>query len=222
MSKNGVLILHPAKFEIRRFHKFVKVCAKHVQNVLYIDLNFNNVLTDSGTTQHKTFSRTEMYNVLEKIYKSNAQELNSLDVRVLLENEPSLPQQKRSFSKSLDVAFLDSTYKSEPSIVERACMRYNFESRAMQFLDGELNSTENLEQHVEEMKSYKTVAVGGTFDRYITNRVNVLLWSGKCPAQGRYPSCSFDVFYKFSIKFRKSPPRILQTFQSGFYSGHEH
>ena len=35
-----------------------------------------------------------------------------------------------------------------------------------------------------------------------------------CPARGRSPQHSFDVFYIFSIKFHKSPPRILQIFQS--------
>ena len=165
MSRSGVLILHPARFELGRFYQFVKVCAKHVQNVLYVDFSFND-----AQAQGKKFSRTEMYKVLEGIYKSSVQEVNRLDIRVLLGDEPNFHQNKeRSFSKRLDVAFLDSTYKSEPSIVERACTVYNFKSKdSMQFLDGEFNITEDLgSQHVEEMKSYKTVAVGGTFDRFV-------------------------------------------------------
>jgi hypothetical protein len=34
-------------------------------------------------------------------------------------------------------------------------------------------------------------------------------------ARGRNPPRTFDAFYIFTIKFSKSPPRTLQTFQSG-------
>ena len=169
MSKSGVLILQPSKFELRRFYELVKVCAKNVQNVLYVDLGFN-AETNLDVALQKTFSRAEMYKVLEGIYKCRAQELNALDIRVLLESELQNAAQ-RSFSQRLDVAFLDSSSKSEPSIVERACMRYNFKSKeAMQFLEGvqewNVEISEEFGRPVEEMKTYNTVAVGGTFDRY--------------------------------------------------------
>ena len=40
-------------------------------------------------------------------------------------------------------------------------------------------------------------------------------WNKVCPARGISPPLSFNVFYIFSIKFRKSPRCILQTFLSG-------
>ncbi len=130
-----------------------------------------NAQTNLDVALQKTFSRAEMYKVLEGIYKCRAQELNALDIRVLLESELQNAAQ-RSFSQRLDVAFLDSSYKSEPSIVERACMRYNFKSKeAMQFLEGvhegNVEISEEFGRPAEEMKTYNTVAVGGTFDRYI-------------------------------------------------------
>ena len=39
------------------------------------------------------------------------------------------------------------------------------------------------------------------------------------PCAGEIPLSSFDVFYILSIKFCKSPPCILQAFQSGVCSG---
>jgi hypothetical protein len=169
MSQSGVLIFQPSKFELRRFYELVKICAKHVQNVLYIDFSFN-AQTNSEVALQKEFSRAETYKVLEGIYKSRAQELNSLDVRVLLGSAESQNAVEKGFSQRLDVVFLDSSYKSEPSIVERACMRYNFKNKdAMQFLNGVPESpiSEELKQPAKEMKCYDTVAVGGTFDRYI-------------------------------------------------------
>ena len=166
MSKTGVLILQPSKFELRRFYELVKVCAKHVKNVLYIDFGFNPQ-TSPSVTSRKTFSRAEMYKVLEGIYKSRAKEINRLDIRVLLESESPIDVVERSFCNRLDVAFLDSSYKSEPTIVERACLRYNFKNKeAMQFLDGFPEISEDLGQQSQEMMSYNTVAVGGTFDRF--------------------------------------------------------
>ena len=170
MSQTGVLILQPSRFEIGRFFQLVKACSKHVENVLYIDFNLNaNPSSDPAQQTSCTFSRTEMYKVLEGIYKSRAQELNNLDIRVLLDNESNFQQKTRVFSQRLDVGFLESSYKSEQSIVEKACMKYNFKNGdSMQFLDGisEPNISEGFGHFTEEMKSYETVAVGGTFDRY--------------------------------------------------------
>ena len=47
-----------------------------------------------------------------------------------------------------------------------------------------------------------------------------LLYAGVevCPVWGISPPHSFNVFCVFSIKFCKSPPHILQTFQSGLFA----
>jgi hypothetical protein len=171
MSKSGVLVLQPSKFELRRFYELVKVCAKHVQNVLYIDFGFNAQSSPDMAAQN-TFSRAEMYKILQGIYQSRAKEMNRLDIRVLLETESQNDEVERSLSKRLDVAFLDSSYKSEPTIVERACLRYKFKDKdAMRFLDGvpegNVQISEDSGKPTEEVQSYNTVAVGGTFDRYV-------------------------------------------------------
>ncbi|XP_028393410.1 bifunctional coenzyme A synthase-like [Dendronephthya gigantea] len=184
MNRSGVLILQPSKFNLPRFYKLLKICSEQVQNVLYVDFSFNPKVNTDAITQ-KSFSRAQLYKVLEGIYKSNARELNCLDIRVLLEHDLGDVQEPRIFSRCLDVAFLDSSYKNEASIVERACMRYNFKNKdSMQFVEGVFESnTPIYEQFIEdteseEMKSYGTVAVGGTFDR-IHNGHRLLL-SASC------------------------------------------
>lgn len=176
MNQSGVLILQPSKFNLQRFYRLLKICSEQVQNVLYVDFGFNSQGNTSMNPQ-KTFSRAQLYKVLEGIYKSNARGLNSLDIRVLLEHDVPEP---RNFSRCLDVAFLDSSYKSEASVVERACMRYNFKNKdAMQFVEGVFESNtpayEQFMEDSEEIKSYSAVAVGGTFDRYMMPVPNIVL-----------------------------------------------
>lgn len=168
MSRSGVLTLRCSKFDLCRFYEVVKICAKHVQNVLYIDFNLD-VQADLNVPEQNALTCVEMYEVLDSIYKCRNEELNSLDVRVLLASELQFTTE-RSLSHRLDVAFLDTLYKNEPSIVEKACMRYNFKHKeAMHFVEGfqKPNVSKDFRRHAREMKTYDTVAVGGTFDRYV-------------------------------------------------------
>jgi hypothetical protein len=67
---------------------------------------------------------------------------------------------------------------------------------------------------VRRLKISLTVRLPWILIRFQICIVSLPVWK-VCIARGRNPPRTFDAFYIFTIKFSKSPPRTLQTFQSG-------
>ena len=175
MSQSGVLILQPSKFEIRHLFNLVNIAAKHVQRVLYVDF-IPNVHSQGDMAMQKVFSPDEMYKLLEGVYKTRTRQTTT-DIRVLLDSGKAMTG-RRFLSQPLDVALLHSSFQSIPGITDTVYSRYSFRnvsSSTLQFLNASEDSCcqeaqewkadvrETKEFH--ELRTYGTVAVGGTFDR---------------------------------------------------------
>ena len=173
MAQTGVLILRPYRNEIGRLFQSLKACSHYVQRVLYVDFNCISLFEPDGSVEG-TLCRQEVYSVMEMVYKSQAKELEKLDIRFLLESRRSTSSasatcERRTFSHNLDVGLLYASYQNQIN-VDMLCNRYGFRNiDSLQFLDDNTYSnaglTDELLQQDKEVKEYDTVAVGGTFDR---------------------------------------------------------
>ncbi|XP_046860368.1 bifunctional coenzyme A synthase-like [Xenia sp. Carnegie-2017] len=173
MAQTGVLILRPYRNEIGRLFQSLKACSHYVQRVLYVDFNCISLFEPDGSVEG-TLCRQEVYSVMEMVYKSQAKELEKLDIRFLLESRRSTSSasatcERRTFSHNLDVGLLYTSYQNQIN-VEMLCNRYGFRNiDSLQFLDDNMYSnaglTDELLEQDKVVKEYDTVAVGGTFDR---------------------------------------------------------
>lgn len=184
MNQTGVLILHPSKRELHQLSNLLRIAAKHVQRVLYLDFNLNPSFQED-TARNETSSPAEMYGILEKTFKKSTPQTAELDVRVLLENdvrstaetETETERKPRRLSQPIDVALLHSSFQSVPGIVDTVYKRYNFAGVSpnnILFVSADEESEDIASScsgvcdgvwQCNEMKTYRTVAVGGTFDR---------------------------------------------------------
>lgn len=165
MKQSCVLVLQPSKFDLRQLSNLFHVCAKHVQRILYIDFNLSGQPHEEMAIQ-----RAEIYKIIQGIYKTRTQQASMMDIRILLDSEKTMVG-KRVLSQPVDVALLHPSFRSVPGIVDTVHRRYNFRSvspSSVQFL----NTPEKIGSDVEsetmvsdEVRTYGTVAVGGTFDR---------------------------------------------------------
>lgn len=164
MANTGLLILtNPAKMKGLLF-----VIQKHVLKTLYIQYlpgkNF------AGNYNSATLQRRdpEYSKKITDIYKNTSTIASRLDIRVLLTNLKCPDRSIINTKKPVEVVIFDQTCSKEEAdtFIQDHLANKSLNYRFVNYVYGPgPNCHKNTENDVQNMKTYKNVVLGGTFDR---------------------------------------------------------
>lgn len=149
MSLTGLLVVS----NIKQFEHSIKAINKHVKK-LYIHLTI--------APSAKLPSCPSWGTVVTQLYSSTYFHMPNVDLRILvspLKSSTIIP-----IAKPIDMLFSDSHY---PEICEKIRLSLNIERKTI-YLDGAETLSSDIDSHLNyktNQKTYRTVVLGGTFDR---------------------------------------------------------
>ncbi|XP_008217932.1 bifunctional coenzyme A synthase [Nasonia vitripennis] len=166
MAHTGLLILtNPAKVA-----KLVQVIRKHVLKTLYIQyFPEKNIISSNYTLPAAKLKGPRYSQVVASIYALASNYFSNLDVRVLLSSLKNPNGYMIHTKKPVELIIFDCTYSNNDansfmqdclSNTSMGCKFLTFDEK-----DQENNSSEININDVSEGKMYKSVVLGGTFDR---------------------------------------------------------
>jgi phosphopantetheine adenylyltransferase/dephospho-CoA kinase len=165
MANTGLLVLtNPA-----RVRKLLPVIQRHVLKTLYIQYFPEKNISVSGNYNIATSQwRNLQYSKnIADIYINTSMITPRLDIRVLLTNikHPTISTIKTK--KSVEIVIFDQLYTKEEtnSFIDCLANRSTTYSMVTYNDDQEQNNCEDIEYAIQDIKVYKNVVLGGTFDR---------------------------------------------------------
>ncbi|XP_029158217.1 bifunctional coenzyme A synthase [Nylanderia fulva] len=165
MANTGLLILtNPA-----RVRKLLPVIKKHVLKTLYIQyLPEKNIFTPGNYNIAISQQRGLQYSKnITDIYVNTSTIASRLDIRVLLTNMKHPGKSIINTKKPVEIVIFDQTYSKKEAdtfiqdCLANASMDYSF----VTCNDQEQNDHNDAEHAIQNVKTYKNVVLGGTFDR---------------------------------------------------------
>jgi len=165
MANTGLLVLtNPA-----RVRKLLPVIQRHVLKTLYIQYfpEKNISVSGNGNIAISQWRNLQYSKNIADIYISTSTIVPRLDIRVLLTNmkHPTIATIKTK--KPVEIVIFDQLYTKEEtnSFMDRLANRSTTYSMVTYNDDQDQNDCKDVEYATQDIKVYKNVVLGGTFDR---------------------------------------------------------
>lgn len=165
MANTGLLILtNPAK--IREGLLFA--IQKHVLKTLYIQyFPGKNIFAGNYNSVMLQWKGPEYSKKIVDIYMKTSTIASRLDIRVLLTNLKHPDRSIINTKKPVEVVIFDQDCSKQEAatFIQDRLANKSMDYRFINYIHVNCNDMNNMENNVQNIKTYKNVVLGGTFDR---------------------------------------------------------
>lgn len=163
MANTGLLVLtQPAKIK----EGLLFLIQKHVLKTLYIQyVPWKNIFAGNYNSATLQWKGPEYSKKIADIYMNTSTIASRLDVRVLLTNLKCPERSVINTKKQVEVVIFDQKCSKEEAdtFIQDRLANKSINYRFVNYMC--MNYQKNAESAVQNMKTYKNVVLGGTFDR---------------------------------------------------------